>query len=85
MEKQPFDPETFDWEALDKEFELEIKKLQLLEKQIDEERQQEHELVSKMTREERLQYMQEKYERVNSYGREDEIKTTTLEPKKKGD
>ena len=87
MENQnnTFDPNTFDWEEYDRQSELEIKKLMALEKQIEEERQKEHELVSKMTDNERKQYLNEKYERVNNYALESQLNTKNLEPKKKGD
>lgn len=87
MENQnnTFDPNTFDWEEYDRLSKENIKKLCELEKQIQEERDKEHELVSKMTDEERLEYTKQKYDRINSEIDQNEINVKILEPKKKGD
>ena len=87
MENQnnTFDPNTFDWEEYDRLSKENIKKLGELEKQIQEEREKEHELVSKMTDEERLEYQRQKYERINNDVVNTPINTKTLEPKKKGE
>ena len=87
MENQnnTFDPNTFDWEEYDRLSKENITKLGELEKQIQEEREKEHELVSKMTDEERLEYQRQKYERINNDVVNTPINVKILEPKKKGD
>ena len=80
-----FDPDTFDWEEYDRLSEENIRKLIELEKKIEEERDREHELVSKMTDEERKQYLQQKYERINGEAEQYRMNTKNLEPKKKGE
>ena len=87
MENQnnTFDPNTFDWEEYDRLSKENIKKLGELEKQIQAERDKEHELVSKMTDEERLEYTKQKYDRINSEIDQNTINVKILEPKKKGD
>ena len=64
--KQTFNPDCFDWEEYDRQSNENIKKLQKVEQQIEEMRNKEHELVSKMTDEERKQYTKQKYDRINS-------------------